>query len=290
MPLTRKSPVLAGVLALVLAGCATPSSQGEAIPEEYVEAPTISAEAKAEYGDSAEQAYQEVAEFVLEQSLRDPLLDPQKTTFTAEELSTGITEHLTPGAAFEWDRYVQQALAGDRDAKEAAHVLRVFGFDAPSLTAQPDGSVVESQAVSGAKVGLAQATTATATTPERLSISFEHRARITLMDGKSPYPGTVLRELTFTVLPSDLVPVSATVTPTATTTATPDVAASPTVVQPPRDPSAAWLIEQFDGVSDFDFDRAPSTATPTADPGSQSATEPATEPESTATPDAVTSG
>lgn len=261
-----------------LSSCATPSQQATVAPKRFVEAPTISAKAKAKYGDEAGRAYKEIADFVLDQSERSELLDPARTTFTSEELTAGLTGHMTPAAAATYEGLVARALAGDPASEDAVQALRFYKLQAPGLTLPKDGTALDSQTITGATVGLVAAK---AGSIDRLKISFDHVTRINLLNGKSPFPGTIENHLDFTVLPAALVPTpktsssrsSVNAAPSATKAANTEIptmpgstrttaGATPTVPSSAytRDPSAAWLISQFDGDVDVSFDRGPSPA------------------------------
>ncbi len=248
-----------------LASCVIPSDQNTVTPKRFVEAPTISAQAQAKFGDEAGRAYQEIADFVLDQGERSELLDPQRTTFTAQDLTAGLTSHMTPGAAATWEHLVAQALDGDATAEEAVRALRYYKVEAPTLTLPAQGAV-DSQTVTGAKVDLLPASTGTV---DRLKITFEHTTRISLLNGKSPYPGSIDNQLEFAVIPAGLV-VMPTAKPSSTVTA-PTSTASPGTTGTPaptptlpsadytRDPAATWLISQFEGDVDLAFDADPSS-------------------------------
>lgn len=286
--MTRTTRLSTSFIALVtlatLGGCVIPSQQDTVVPKRFVETPTISAQATAKYGAEAARAYQEVADFVLDQGDRADLLEPGRTQFTTADLTTGIIDHMTPGAAATWERYVASALAGDAEAEEAVRALRFYKLEAPGLTLPPKGSPVESQAITGATVDVAKAVGSVVP----LKITFEHEARIKLMNGKSGYPGAISNSLEFTVLPAALVvatPGNTAKAVNATTAAATPVAANPpaesggtpTATGTPlvpssaytRDPAARWLISQFEGDVEITFDQAPATPSDDAEaPGS----------------------
>ena len=266
----RLSTSLLVITALgALGGCVIPSQQDTVVPKRFVETPKISPEATAKYGTEAGKAYEELADFVLDQDERADLLDPRRTEFTAADLTTGVIDHMTPTAAATWERFVAEALAGDDDAEETVQALRAYKLDAPTLTLPPKGSPVESQAITGATVDVAPAVGSVVP----LKITFDHETRIALMNGKTRYPGTISNSLEFTVLPAALVVDTPAKTANATTAATPAGSASPTASATPlvpssaytRDPAARWLISQFEGDVEVTFDQAPSTPDATED-------------------------
>lgn len=293
--MTRTSRLSTSFLALAtlgaLGGCVIPSQQATVAPKRFVETPTITAQASAKYGAEAGRAYQELADFVLDQDDRADLLEPGRTQFSTADLTTGIIDHMTPSAAATWERYVTAALAGDAEAQEAVRALRFYKLHAPGLTLPPKGSPVESQAVTGARVDVAKAVG----TVVPLKITFEHETRINLMNGKTRYPGTISNTLEFVVLPAALVvatpakPANTTTptdptnpatqdsaTPGGTPASTPAATGTPLVPSSAytRDPAARWLINQFEGDVEVAFDKAPATPSGTsrASTGGQSPT------------------
>lgn len=261
--------------AALLAGCSTPTQPDSAIPSRYVEAPTISAAATQKYGDAAKAAYEEIAAFVLDESLPEPLLDPAHQQVTAAELTDGISGHLTPGTAAGWDQLVGKALTGDAEARDSVHVLRYYGLKAPNLKVPSSGNIVQGQSITGAEVDVVETTSGVVP----LEVSFEQTARLRYLDGRSPYDGTLTRQLSFVLLPAATVAVPATGATSAaptTTAPTSGPAASPATGSPTsasgtatggpavaytRDPAADWLIRNFDGEVELDFDAVPSGAT-----------------------------
>ncbi len=258
------TPLLALALLGSLSSCVIPSNQDTAIPKRFVESPKISPKATDKYGDEAARAYQEIAAWILDHGEQDELLDPTRTTFTAAELTRGITAQMTPGAATEWENLVAKAVAGDVAAEDEVQALRYFKLYAPGLALPNDGTAVESQAITGGTVDIAPNSTESVV---RLKITFTHETRIKLLDGKSPYRGTITNALQFTVLPAALVaPPVATKSPNPTTSASSAASGSPeptTATAPSgeytRDPAATWLVSTFDGDVQVSFDQASST-------------------------------
>lgn len=187
------------LIAAVGAACAGPTDPQEAAPDRFVEAPDVSTDARALYGESAQQAHRELAEFVLGESLTPPLLDPQKTEVSSAQLSEGIVEHFTPEARSEWLRLVDQALAGDEAAAEGVKILRFYDWQSPESTLPDRDSPVIRQSVTGGTVDVAPAT-AEGVVP--LEVFFRHDAQVVLELESVPYDVTLTRLLTFLVVPS----------------------------------------------------------------------------------------
>jgi len=115
--------VLVGV---TLSGCALQADPDLARPPLYVEAPEISdAAARSVGAERARQAAADAVSFALEYGFTPGLLDPQKVNFTAEELSAGVTNVLTPSSLAVWNARVVAALAGDQSAREEIRALRM---------------------------------------------------------------------------------------------------------------------------------------------------------------------
>ena len=73
----RGSVLLAATVAAVLLGaCSGPTNTTDATPERYVESPKVSDQARQAYGDGAEAAYRELAEFSMDEWLKTDVLDP----------------------------------------------------------------------------------------------------------------------------------------------------------------------------------------------------------------------
>lgn len=314
----KRTRVLGGATTLALAlplflaaGCSAPADPEEARPEKYVEPVAISQAATDAYGEGAKEAYTEIAELVMKQSLQAPFLDPQRTSFTRDQLSAGIVSHMVPSTQTVWYGYVDKALAGDQESQEIVDLLRVYNMAAPQLTMPPEDEVVTNQAISNAKVDIAQTTTSLSDKP--LQISFDHSARLQYLHGRAHYRSTVDRALSFVVVPASSATGTASATDTASSTgagettasasstasaATPSAATSSAAATTAPDPAAKWLITHFDGTTTFSFDDAgdsptglPTDSTETADSAetadattdstsSDAATEPASTPSS----------
>lgn len=304
MPTRRRSTastigaVLLAAVMLVVTACGGPNRQVDALPGDFVEAPKLSAAVTARYGDSAAAAYKEITAFSLQQWLKRDLLDPSNAgAVTATNLSDGIVGRLTTATRPHWSVLVDGAIKGDAAAREDVGLLRFHDWEAPSLSL-PDGSPVQSQAISGAKIGLGKAY-ADGTVP--LVIAFQQQARVTLLDKRAPYPATITKEITFQLVPaassaakatSTVAPTSpnataatstpGSATPTDSPSSTPTAPATPTAT---TDPSATWLISAFEGTIEVDFDKDESEATTSPEPsGSVGPAQPtATTPAGTAT-------
>lgn len=261
-----------------LGACATPNRIEEVLPSRFVEPPAISAAAERAFGAGAAEAYTEVTEWSMAQWLRDPLLDPTaKNSVNVEILSQGIVDHMIPGTAQRWREASEAAIGGDESSRHVVQLLRFHDWSESTLQT-PGGSPIESQAISGGRVDVAPAWS-DGTVP--MTITFEQTARIQLLNVRDPYPATVAKQVSFTVVPSDLVVLGAPTdkpsnpplvpTPQSTTSAT----AAPGMSGPPtigtlqngvgeRNPDAQWLVATFDGDLEVEFDKA-ATEPPTDD-------------------------
>lgn len=263
-------------LASALSGCAAPRSTDDAAPQRFIEAPTVAENARERFGDRAQQAYRELAQFAIDEWLKAPLVDPGAPTPSAAALSDGIVQHLDPATVPHWHNSVAAALRGDADEASTVRMLRFFNLQAPTLR-MPDGgkSPISGEGVTEGNVGLG-AVRADGIYP--LVVSFQQRARLDLMSGKSPSAVNLRKKVTLTVVPLDelakatpgatvstlaLLPTSppspgstslatapaatATTAPStgATTTPAPDTPTTVPIVT--RDPRIKWLITTFQG-------------------------------------------
>lgn len=244
-------PVL---LVAPVAACSGPTNTEAAIPKRYVEAPQVSPEAENRYGEQAEAAYQEIAEFSLDQWLVPSVLDPQTPPPTAQQLSEGITQRLAGTTITRWNARVRAAAAGDQQGQEDVSLLRLDSLDAPTLTLPSSGDPVTSQAITGGEVSLGRADTG-GVVP--LVVSFDQDADLSMRSGRRPYDIALHKTIEFTLLP-----VEADTAPSAGQSGTASPTALPRVT---RDPGVTWLISTYHGEISSQYDGGPTTAEPTKD-------------------------
>ncbi|WP_226346256.1 hypothetical protein [Agilicoccus flavus] len=251
---------LLAAMMFVTAGCGSPSRQVDALPSDFVEAPTASAAARARYGKAIDTAYREITTFSLRQWLQPELLDPSATkSVTAENLTEGIDGRLRPSTRPHWAGLVDRAIAGDAAARLDVALLRFHDWQTPTLTL--DSSPVRSQAISGAKIGVGAAY-ADGTVP--LVVTFRQQARVALVNKRAPYPATITKNITFALVPAASKAATSTTTPSAPATSpSTSGTASRASAAATTDPQATWLISAFEGTLDIDFDRAESDSTTT---------------------------
>ncbi|TRW43682.1 hypothetical protein [Georgenia yuyongxinii] len=187
--------------ALVLTGCgAVITSPDQVTPEVYVEQPSVSPAAAKRFGDDkAEQAYQEVTKFALEQAFPEAFLDPAKKTYTAAELTAGVAPHLTPTAAQGWSSLVTLALAGDADAQDSLRILQFYNVDDPGSELPPDGDVLVRQQITDATVDVEEPS---GDSPERLLVSFRHEAVLAYAEAGRPYELDVTKTMSYWLAPA----------------------------------------------------------------------------------------
>lgn len=249
----------AAVAAALLGACSGPTSTTDAVPERYIESPTVSEQARQAYGDGAEAAYRELAEFSMDEWLKTDVLDPAGPEPTAEQLTDGIPSHLTNATAARWAQTVNAAVGGDDAAREDINVLRLYTLDAPTLRLPPGNRLVTSQTITKGTVNVGTSTTSV--TP--LVIDFVQDAELELRNARTPFHISLQKTVQFTVVPVESDP--ALPTPAATGangtatngTAAPD--ATPTGANSPftRDPRVTWLISTFQGDVSADYEGAP---------------------------------
>lgn len=220
-------------LVLLLAACG-PTAQDQVTPQRFVDAPEVSEAAAQAYGEEAEEAYEVVAEFLLDHSYELPLIDPEHTSPTAEELSEVVTPMLATDAATDWAALVEADLAGDTDARDAVRLLRFHAWDAEgSSLASPDrplnfqtitdGTVDLGEVTATAETDDAAATADPAQPP--LLVTLVHRASVALQDARVPYDVLIEKPLQFTLVQD----------------------------------GDSWLIETFEGSMSLEYDGAVQT-------------------------------
>lgn len=209
----------AAALLLALAACG-PSDPEQVLPEAFVDPPAVSAQAREAYGEEAELAYDEIADFVLQESMPEALLDPAAGAPTEAELVDGIVERMTPEAAAEWRAHVAADLAGDEDSRDVVRLLRFHTWEGTDVDAPRVGDVLRSQWVSDGVVDLASgagdaagttaadgaartAPAATGAPPEGLDVALSHHAKVRLVSNRVPIDVEVVRQLTFVLVPGD---------------------------------------------------------------------------------------
>lgn len=270
---TRVTALLAAALVGLggAAACGTPTHTDEVLPARFVEQGNVSQSARQAYGERADEAYREIAEWSLAQWLYDPLLEPGVNP-DKRHFETGIVDRLAPGMRTFWLSEVDKALAGDQGAQGNTQVLRYHSWTDSRLQI-PGDSAIDSQAVSGAAVSMAPADevmTGVAEGTRALRVSFTHTARLHMLAGRDPYPATLRREAVFTVVPADTVDPSVSPSPSTTPTpvetaegATPSVGTR-SAAAPEVNPDVEWAITAYHGSVEVVFDKDANTTTATA--------------------------
>lgn len=251
--------VLVPVLLIgIVAACGTPTRTEDAVPQRFIETPRVTQAAQDKYGESAEAAYHELAEFSLDEWLVPAMLHPQQEPPAAQQLSDGIAERLTTTTLAYWNKRVAAAVGGDQEAIGEVSLLRFSSLDAPTLTLPSSGDPVVSQSITEGEVSLAQDASG-GIVP--LVVSFEQEAHLSMRSGRSPYDVTAHKSIEFHLLPveADVAPAQPATSAKTSTTGTGSPTAWPTVT---RNPSITWLISVFDG--QITFESEDSKATPEA--------------------------
>lgn len=208
------------LVTLCLAGCG-PVDPDQVTPEEFVDPPEISSAAVQSYGQQAEEAFGQVATFLLEHSYVLPLVDPRHTSPTADQLSEGIVDALTAEAAREWSALVVKDLAGDEAARDDVRLLRFHSWQTEDSELASPGDPVRFQTVTEGEVDVGALTGDPA--QKALVVSLVHRADLRLAEARVPYDVVLTKPLTFTLVPD------------------------------PDDPDR-WLIADFEGTLEVEVD------------------------------------
>lgn len=303
-------------LVALVSGCGSPRNTNDAAPQRFIEAPTIADNARQKYGDRAEQAYRELAQFSLDEWLKPALVDPGAPTPPPETLSEGIVQRLDPTTVPHWQNSVTAALQGNADEASSVRMLRFFSLQAPTLRVPDAGkSPITGEGITEGTVGLGEVRT-DGIFP--LVVSFKQRGRLDLVSGRSPSTVNLRKQITLTVVPLEelaKVAPAAVASPIALTTGTgmppwpsnaptlpappSTAAASPNSTVPPPAPSLVtrgadvkWLITTFQGdisTDDKGVDSGTSTSgsSTSAPPGPSTTPSPATPTTSTTSTTAV---
>lgn len=216
--------VRAALLALVvplLAACG-PGDQDAVTPQRYVDPPEVSVAAQELYGQDAEQAYDQIAQFLLDHSYELPLVDPEHTSPTAEELSGPVAPVLTEEAATAWTELVDQDLAGDAEARDVVRLLRFHSWEADGSTLASQDEPVRFQTITEGLVDVAAAPSDGSAAP--LTVELVHRADVQLEEARVPYDVVLTKPLTFTLVPG------------------------------PEGSDPAWLVSTFEGLLEVEIE------------------------------------
>lgn len=195
----HRAAVAAAFLAVLAVTACGPVDPEALRPTVFVDPPSITTAAQHAYGDRAAEAFDQAATLLLEQSLVLPLVDPAQPPATAKQLSEGIVEVMTPGAAQAWAALVERDLAGDEDARDAVRLLRFHAWEAPGSRLASPEEPVSHQSVTDGEVDLG--TAAGAGAPAPLVVALVHRAGVTLAQDRVPYEVVLTKPLTLTLTP-----------------------------------------------------------------------------------------
>lgn len=193
----KKTFAILALLALmfgVLTGCTVDPDQ--AVPTKYVERVNVTPEAKASVGEQrARQAAKVASDFTLAHGTNPKLLDPQKSHYTADELTKGVEGSLTTGALNSWRNRVNKALAGDEDAVDALDGLQLYSIKEPTWQVPTNGKLIVSQLLTNVEVDAENDT-------KNVIVTMHHRTVARYETDKSPVEVTFDRDLTYTMAPS----------------------------------------------------------------------------------------
>ena len=192
--------VLAAAIALVMSGCGVRTSATEAVPERWVDPPSISARAKEMFTvEQIRQAYAEITEFALAHGYDPAFMDPQRREYTAEQLSAGVTPRMSAGLRPRWDERVASALAGDQGDQDGLRVLQFYDWEQPTWQLPADGRAVRSQWIRNAEIGGAEPIE---TTPARLKITLIHQATVRYSEDGTEFELDVAKRVSYWLLPN----------------------------------------------------------------------------------------
>lgn len=198
-------PAALSACLLALGACGVITDPSQVIPQDYVEEPTIAPVAVAVFGkERVEEAHEELVAFALRRAFPEELLNPQKDTYTAEELTAGVRNQLSTGMADEWAALVMSARAGDAGAQEAVRVLQFYHLDDPTSALPPGGETLAHQQIMDSRIDVE--TTGTTGQEMQLVITWEHSATLDLVDvaagAQESYTLDIAKTMRFWLTPS----------------------------------------------------------------------------------------
>ncbi|HHV21114.1 MAG TPA: hypothetical protein GXZ30_06220, partial [Propionibacterium sp.] len=142
-------------------------------------------------------AYAVVTRFALAHGFDPALIDPQKTSYSPDELNAGVLNRMTPPLRERWQARVTEALDGDQEAKDGIRLLQFYDWEQPDWTLPPEGKVLRSQWIRDGEVGL---TEATEDSPERMKITITHEAHLSFAEREIPFDLTVVKRVSYWML------------------------------------------------------------------------------------------
>ena len=185
---------------LLLSGCGLVTDPDDVTPALYVETADVDPSAVALFGqEQVDAAVAELTAFAVAEAFPPALLDPQERDYTHDDLvGEGIADRLTPAAAESWQSLVDDALAGDEDARDVVRALRYYDVDEP-WTVPAEDPVVMSQQITELDVDV-DATAGPG--QELLVVSFDHDATLAYLEGDEPVTLDVEKSMTFRLTPA----------------------------------------------------------------------------------------
>lgn len=192
--------ILAVLVTVVIGGCGLATDPATAVPEQWADPPSVTEKARQLYSErEITSAYQDITGFTFAQGYNRALMNPERKTFTAEDLTTGVVGHMTPAMAEAWSDRVGLALSGNADQQDALRVLQFYDWEQPTWKL-PDGESFLRQWIRTVEIG---ATEGSGTTPEQLKVTMIHQATVRYSVNGSEFDLDVAKQISYWLIPNN---------------------------------------------------------------------------------------
>ncbi|SNC62357.1 hypothetical protein SAMN05445756_0676 [Kytococcus aerolatus] len=121
-PLRRRALLSGALVAGVGLSACSPQAPTEVMPERFVDPPYLAEDMDAQEQAEAEEAWEQISGWALDNATSEGALDPERPT-TAADLTEPVVRQMTPRSAKAWERHVEADLAGDLDARDTVNLL-----------------------------------------------------------------------------------------------------------------------------------------------------------------------
>ncbi|WP_040159197.1 hypothetical protein [Nigerium massiliense] len=197
---------LAATVAVLTTGCTITTDPDSVVPTRYVESVAVAPAAKASVGEQdAKAAAQAAVTFTLAHGTEENLLDPQRKTYTVDELGAGLQQALTPETYASWQQVAPKIASGDRAERESFRGLKVFALDEPTWRRPAARPIIQSQDVTHVKVEARPhsadnqrlSSSTSVAQPQEVTVSLEHRTIAHFATDHSPVEAVIDRQVSY---------------------------------------------------------------------------------------------
>ncbi|MDO5499998.1 MAG: hypothetical protein Q4F67_09995, partial [Propionibacteriaceae bacterium] len=192
--------VLVLLMTMVLSACGVNRDPDDAIPDRWVDRPTVSANARKHFTDEQiTSAFASITQFAFERGYDPALMDPQKKTFTAQELNAGVEGQVTAALWDRWTARVAAALGGSAEDQDALRVLQFYDWEQPEWRLPANGSPVQSQWIRNGEIG---ATEATEDSPLWMKVTIVHEADLRYQEAGAGFDLNIAKRVSYWLVPA----------------------------------------------------------------------------------------